>query len=84
MSFDENQNRFNGNYSNSSSEINQQNIFNQNSIMISGDIEMKIINELKANRKINAIKIYRDATGSGLKDAKDKVERIGRINSIES
>lgn len=82
-SIDEYKKQFNGNYSNYSSELNHQNIFNQNTTVISGDIEMKILNELKANRKINAIKIYRDATGSGLKDAKDKVERIGRINGIQ-
>ncbi len=33
---------------------------------------------LKANRKIEAIKLYRGATGLGLKEAKDAVEAIGR------
>jgi hypothetical protein len=76
------QKQFNGNYSNSFSKLNQQDIFHLHSTVISGDIEIKIINELKANRKINAVKICRDATGLGLKDAKDKVEEIGRRNGI--
>ena len=31
---------------------------------------------LLAGKKINAIKLYREQTGVGLKDAKDAVERI--------
>jgi ribosomal protein L7/L12 len=36
----------------------------------------EIANALTAGRKIEAIKIYREATGKGLKDAKDFVEAL--------
>lgn len=38
----------------------------------------RVASELAAGRKINAIKILRDATRMGLKDAKDYVERMER------
>ena len=36
----------------------------------------QITAEIKAGRKISAIKIYREATGKGLKEAKDFIEAI--------
>lgn len=38
----------------------------------------QIISFLKANQKINAIKVYRQETNLGLKEAKDAVEEIER------
>ena len=40
------------------------------------DLEGQLLSLLKAGRKIEAIKLYRQETGSGLKDAKDAVEAI--------
>ena len=40
-----------------------------------GQIE-EITKELAAGRKIQAIKIYREATGKGLKDAKDFIDAL--------
>ena len=83
-SFEDFQNQNNKNLFQSSSNQNQQAFFHQQTAPISGDLELKIINELRANRKINAIKICRDSTGLGLKDAKDKVEEIERTNGIHT
>lgn len=41
-----------------------------------GDLRGRVIDLLREGRKIEAIKIYRDATGEGLKEAKDAVEAI--------
>lgn len=76
------QNQNKKNFFQSSFNLNQQDVFHSQTTAISGDLELKIINELKANRKINAIKICRDATGLGLKDAKQKVEDIERTLGI--
>lgn len=40
------------------------------------DIESQIIALLKNNRKIEAVKLYRKATGLGLKEFKDAVDQI--------
>ena len=45
---------------------------------ISGDYLDQINACLDGNRKIEAIKIFREATGAGLKDAKDAVEMMAR------
>ncbi len=37
----------------------------------------EVLAQLEAGRKIEAIKIYREATGVGLKDGKEAVERLG-------
>jgi len=42
------------------------------------DVHPAVLRELQQGRKIQAIKAYREATGAGLKDAKDEVEAIGR------
>jgi hypothetical protein len=39
---------------------------------------------LTDQRKIEAIKLYRQATGVGLKEAKEAVEAIARLRGIES
>ncbi len=36
----------------------------------------EVLAQLEAGKKIEAIKIYREATGSGLKDGKEAVERL--------
>jgi ribosomal protein L7/L12 len=41
-----------------------------------GDLRDRVIDLLRKGRKIEAIKIYRDATGEGLKESKDAVEAI--------
>ncbi len=43
----------------------------------------EIIRMLKAHRLIEAIKLHRDATGSGLKEAKDAVEAISKQEGLE-
>jgi hypothetical protein len=44
--------------------------------VVSGDWKAQVEAEIRANRKINAIKLYREATSLGLKEAKDAVEEI--------
>jgi hypothetical protein len=39
---------------------------------------------LSNGRKIEAIRIYRNATGSGLKEAKDAIERAGPIQTQDA
>jgi ribosomal protein L7/L12 len=41
-----------------------------------GSIDPAIIEAIKRNNKIEAIKIYRDQTGFGLKEAKDVIDEI--------
>jgi ribosomal protein L7/L12 len=50
--------------------------------VVSGDWKAQVEAEIRANRKINAIKIYREATNLGLKEAKDAVEEIERSISM--
>ncbi|GAA1803315.1 hypothetical protein HC028_04860 [Planosporangium flavigriseum] len=42
----------------------------------------EVVRELEAGRKIQAIKAYRDATGAGLKEAKDAVEALARSRGL--
>jgi large subunit ribosomal protein L7/L12 len=42
------------------------------------DVEGRVRSLLAEGRKIEAIKVYREATGAGLKEAKDAVEAINR------
>ncbi|WP_433607397.1 ribosomal protein L7/L12 [Dactylosporangium sp. CA-139114] len=42
------------------------------------DAHPMVLQELQQGRKIQAIKAYREATGVGLKEAKDDVEAIAR------
>ncbi|MEV6925277.1 ribosomal protein L7/L12 [Dactylosporangium sp. NPDC051485] len=41
-----------------------------------------VLEELVAGRKLQAIKAYREATGVGLKEAKDAVEAIARLRGL--
>ena len=43
---------------------------------LTDDVRQQILNALIAGRKIEAIKLYREATGKGLKDAKDFIDRL--------
>ena len=40
------------------------------------DVNVKVMELVKAGQKIEAIKVYREQTGAGLKDAKDYVESL--------
>lgn len=51
-------------------------VTNQPVQSLSGDLHDQIIELLRRGNKIEAIKVYRQATGMGLKDAKDAVEAI--------
>jgi ribosomal protein L7/L12 len=42
-----------------------------------------VLQELSAGRKIQAIKVYRQATGVGLKDAKDAVDLLARRHGLQ-
>jgi Ribosomal protein L7/L12 C-terminal domain len=41
-------------------------------------VSQDIIEALRANQKIKAIKVYREATGVGLKEAKEFIEEVQR------
>ncbi len=45
-------------------------------------VDPTVLARLQAGDKIGAIKAYREATGSGLKDAKDAVEEIARERGL--
>ena len=47
------------------------------------DAPGEVLQELLAGRKIHAIKAYREATGVGLKEAKDAVELLARQRGLE-
>lgn len=47
-------------------------------------LESRVVELLRAKQKIEAIKIYREAQGGGLKECKEAVESIGRRHGIES
>lgn len=42
-----------------------------------------VLEELLAGRKIQAIKVYREATGVGLKDAKDAIELLASRHGLD-
>ena len=42
------------------------------------DVPLEVLQYLRENRKINAIKVYREIYGVGLREAKDAVEEIER------
>jgi ribosomal protein L7/L12 len=42
-----------------------------------------VLQELLAGRKIQAIKVYREATGVGLKEAKEAVERLATQRGLQ-
>ena len=43
---------------------------------LSDDVRNQIIDALRSGQKISAIKLYREATGADLKEAKDFVEAL--------
>lgn len=47
-------------------------------------LDRELTELLRGGRKIEAIKRYREATGAGLKDAKDAVERLAARQGIEA
>jgi ribosomal protein L7/L12 len=48
----------------------------------SSDFEQEIVSLLQQGRKIAAIKVYRERTGAGLKEAKESVEAIAANRRI--
>jgi hypothetical protein len=48
----------------------------------SRDIEARVLEALRRDHKIEAIKLYREATGAGLRDAKDYVESLARTHHL--
>jgi ribosomal protein L7/L12 len=42
----------------------------------------RVLSNLDAGNKIQAIKAYREATGAGLKEAKDAVEEMARQRGL--
>lgn len=48
------------------------------------DLTDQIVGLLGRGEKIEAVKLYRERTRSGLKEAKEAVERIGEQNGIRS
>jgi hypothetical protein len=49
-----------------------------------GGLEGQVLPLLREGRKIQAIKLYRERTGRGLKEAKDAVELLADQHGIES
>jgi ribosomal protein L7/L12 len=45
-------------------------------VPVEADLERAVVAQLEEGRKIPAIKLYREATGAGLKEAKEAVEAI--------
>ena len=45
-----------------------------------GSLERQVIEFTRANRVIEAIKLYREQTGLGLKEAKDAVDELRRLH----
>ncbi len=48
------------------------------------DLTDQIVSLLGRGEKIEAVKLYRDQSGCGLKEAKEAVERIGEQNGFRS
>jgi ribosomal protein L7/L12 len=49
---------------------------------IDSDVEREVLAELERSGKIAAIRVYRSATGVGLKEAKDAVEAIAERHGL--
>ncbi len=49
-----------------------------------GGLDDQLLGMLRAGRKIDAIKLYREQTQAGLKDAKDAVEALAAKHGIAS
>jgi ribosomal protein L7/L12 len=50
--------------------------------IVPDDFDGQLLQLLSSNQKIAAIKLYRERTGSGLKEAKDAVEALGARHGI--
>ncbi|MGI5245470.1 ribosomal protein L7/L12 [Dactylosporangium sp. CA-139066] len=50
--------------------------------VIDTDLTAAVVRELRTAGKIQAIKLYRERTGLGLREAKEAVEEIGRTNGL--
>ena len=48
------------------------------------ELDRQLIELLRMRQKIEAVKVYRQATGSGLKDAKDYVDELQRRHDLPS
>lgn len=48
------------------------------------ELKRDVLRLLESGRKIEAIKTYREQTGSGLADAKRAVEELGREHGLET
>lgn len=48
------------------------------------ELEEDVCELLRAGKKIEAVKRFREATGTGLKEAKEAVEAVGRKHQIET
>lgn len=46
------------------------------------DVPDRVVALLREGRKIEAIKAYREATGAGLAEAKDRIEQIARERGL--
>lgn len=67
--------------------VNQNNVFTQNSFGFDGLLQQAhklkdILRLARSGRKIDAIKLYRETFGVGLKEAKDAVERLENGQSV--
>jgi ribosomal protein L7/L12 len=49
---------------------------------VADDLEQQVLELMAAGKKIAAIKLYREQSGSGLKDAKDAVEALAARHGI--
>ncbi len=50
----------------------------------SGGLDDEVLSLLRRGQKIGAIKLYREQTGAGLKEAKDAVEALARQHGIQA
>jgi large subunit ribosomal protein L7/L12 len=51
---------------------------------VDSDLTSQVVSLLGRGEKIEAVKLYRNKLGGGLKEAKEAVERIGAQNGIPS
>ncbi len=52
--------------------------------LVDSDLTSQVVSLLGRGEKIEAVKLYRNKLGGGLKEAKEAVERIGEQNGIPS
>ncbi len=51
---------------------------------IPNGLEQEIIDFLRKGQKLNAVKLYKDATGVGLRESKNYVDQLAKANGIAS